>query len=313
MAWRRSNPDIRKEDGMRKTLLLMGTLGLAIIAVFALLFVTGNFTPNSAKEWAYIPRDVTEAEMLGSLKPASADIKAVVQRDAAASKELMIIAASKRVYVATRDVALGRVDDPITVILPSDVYWTGGQLGKVVLLRAEKATPQAIGWGYAFVDPMCEAEFIGIAVRGVCLNVEAQRPGTWDNMLTHMRRPTEPELKKWLGKNYVPGNATMYYVATSDFVAAPEYKFYDTPGETLGIFVPPGIQVLGGQLGYLDLLRLSATGVKDQAVTDSLCFMNDSPVIWDEGPGAGQPNYAKPSTFAPDVEVQRVSACTRPK
>ncbi|HKX72715.1 MAG TPA: hypothetical protein VJM32_01735 [Candidatus Saccharimonadales bacterium] len=287
-------------------------LALAVISALTLLAQVGFFTAKpSVAAWDYTTNDATEAEMLASLEEAPANIAKILREDAAVSKDAMFIAAAKRVYVAKRDVAIAHVDTPMIIILSPDVRWTRGQLGNVVLLRLKEATLKgAEDGGFVFADTMCNAELVGLA-HGVCMNIEAQRPGTWKEMLTHLRRPTEPELAKWLGESYIAGHANLYYVATSNFVAAPEYKFNDVPGETLGIFMPPGIKVLGGQLGYMDLYKLTSDGTRAETVTDSLCFMNDGPDIWSEGDQAGRPNYSKPSSFAPDVELKRVSGCKR--
>jgi hypothetical protein len=301
---------------MNRFLSVLG--GLALLAIFALpgvfMFVDHNAVDRG---WNYKPVLATEAEMMKSLKPATATQTTALQEAFAKGGDPMLVAAAKKIYVATADVALAFVEQPMMIILPVGLKLTQGSLGNIVVLRTAGTTLDDIKLdGYAFTDPLCEAQFLGMAPK-VCNDLTVQKPGDWNTMVADMRRPTEAELKKWLGKDYVEGNTDSYYVATRNFVAAPQYRFdgaQNAPHDlTSGIFLMPGVQVTGGQLGYMELYRLTEAGAYDAIVTDSLCFMAGTPKVWpkEASDKAARSNYARTADFAPATEVERVSACTR--
>lgn len=290
-------------------LAFVSTVGFAVMFAFALL---GGAAPG----WSYHPDTATTKEMMASLKPATSEQTAALQQSAAKSGDPVLIAASKKVYVATSNVAIAPTDVPTTIILPNPLKWTHGQLGNVVLLRTNGTTLDDLKSAYAFTDALCEAQSLGMAP-DICNNIAARQPGDWNKMVSDMRHPTEAELKKWLGKDYVEGDAGQYYVAGHDFIAAPQYTFDGNDDKAskkliLGVFLMPGVQVIGGQLGYMDLYRLTAKGDHDATVTDSLCFMAGSPKVWPkDGDTPATANFARTADFAPKAEIERVSRCTR--
>lgn len=287
---------------------------LASVAFAAIVLVTLMGAPQTG--WSYSPTTVTEKQMMDTLKPASKEQAAALQQAAAKSKDPFLKEAVKQVYIAKSDVVIAATAKPMVIILPTPFKWTAGMAGNVVVVRTNGTTVDHLKSNYSFSDWLCEAQFLGIA-GNVCNNVSARQPGDWDTMVSRMRRPTEDELKKWLGGNYNAGDTKHYYVATSDFIAAPQYTFdgEDKSNDlTLGIFMLPGAQVMGGQLGYMDLYRVPETGVTDASVTDMLCFMAGTPKTWTKETDpdhVGESNYGRTDSFAPKAEIERVSRCTR--
>jgi hypothetical protein len=286
--------------------------GLAVAALVAALASLGVSLTSATTP---APAATSVLSAFDALRPATFAEAETVRE----IKDMEGLPAANNVYVAVTDIEAALPQTPMTILLANPLRWKAGPLGQVVLITLPDVSLESIKRsGTLFSDPMCDAERIGIAT-GVCLNATAQRPGDWDEMLTHMRRPTLQELRQWMPTYETDGirldetDTLEYYVATSDFTVAPEYRFYTDPLDTLGIFVPEGVKVLGGQLGFMDLYPLTGGVYLDgNFIGDSICFMYDSPDTWSETFGLPNvPNVAKPSKFAPESELKRVSRCLR--
>lgn len=254
-------------------------------------------------------RAATEA-MFKALTPAKPDIAAALQKRAAESKDPTIIRSAARIYVAKTDVTLAPVDEPMVVILPQGLRWVGGQLGNITLLRTDALGVEQVKRGFEFYDPWCQGEMMGVVPAGTCGSPRANVPATLADMESRLRKPTQAELTKLLDKDELKGaNPKLYRIATKNFVAAPSY-WGNSDRNMLTIFLPPGIKVMGGQLGYVYVVPLDGQGKPKASsyLTDELCQRNNAP----DETKAGKLNVRKPLTFAPAAELKRVSECQYP-
>lgn len=234
------------------------------------------------------------ADMFASFRPANADELAAI----ASLPDLKDEPAAKKVYVAMEPFTLTWHDEPFLLIVPQGIKWVAGPQGNVVFLKitSPQVTTQSITvGGTLYSDPMCELKRLGVFV-GDCTSSEARKAASWDEMMTHLRRPTLEELKSFVEPEfYASADPKDYLIATSDFRVAPEYRMWDVPGNISGILVPRGITVLGGQLGYIDIM--TAPG---HTALDTICFM------YDADPATG------PRAFVSEAELKRVEqGCKR--
>ena len=206
--------------------------------------------------------------------------------------------AAAHVYVAVNaSIELVAIETPMTLIIPDGVRWTSGPMSMITILKVPSTSLQDLQKsGALFSDPMCTLQLQGV-LAGDCTSDAVRKAGDWNEMMTHLRRPTVAELKSFLAPEF-HGSADVndYYIATSDVRLAPEYRFYEVPGNVLGILIPHGVKVLGGEIGYMDVI----TGPYSNSALDTICFMYGG--------------YAplRPQTFAPDAEIKRVQqGCAR--
>lgn len=210
--------------------------------------------------------------------------------------------AFQHIYVATKtDVTLVPVATPMVLVLPEGHKWVDGPASMITIVRVPALTTDGLSkYGVPFADPLCDLQRFGV-LKGNCLDLSVQKPATWNEMVRNTRYPTEGELQRWLGDQYIKGQTRDYLVATRDLRVAPQYTFDGSDGFTgvIALFVPTGVKVLGGQLGYMDVIPVSNSRYTS-SVLDTSCFMHNGPVP-----------MAEPATFAPAAEIKRVERCTR--
>lgn len=240
------------------------------------------------------PATKAEAEMFQQFRPASLEETLAVR----GIKDLWGDPATHYVYVASaHEITLVKSAIPFLLIMPDGHRWIAGPQGNVTFLRVPSASVYDIEhYGVLYADPLCALQQLNV-LKGDCTNPQVKHAGDWSEMMTHLRRPTLAELKSFLAPEYhASADVHDYFIATSDLRLAPEYRFYDTKGAVIGILVPPGVKVLGGQLGYMDIM----TG-PDRPALDTICFMYGSSDL-----------QVGPRTFVSQEEIKRVEqGCAR--
>lgn len=304
----------RRPHNKRRTRIITLVVVVGVLAAIVLGYLTymGLRQPNPADlVWEPLPaqptltpnahlapRDDAQRDMLNQFRLATNEEAQVVREVPA----LQGSPALKHIYVVTaKEFTLAAIAEPILLIVPHAAHWRSGPHSLTTILRVPAVTPKNIKEeGDLYSDPMCNLQLAGV-LQGNCNDPAVNRPGVKYEMLKSLRHPTKTELPYLLGADYYEGaDPNLYYVATEDFWAAPEYKFDMGEGPYDGIvaiFVPRGVHILGGQLGFMDIY---VPGREAFSGLDTICFMYGI-----DGPRG-------PKAFVPSVELQRVSACTRP-
>ncbi|HVI68915.1 MAG TPA: hypothetical protein VM581_00475 [Magnetospirillaceae bacterium] len=300
-------------NGRRVTAAILLFLTVIIVAVYVGINigrdynpasnVTNNYNttigaaslPNNA---AVTPANEVQRVMLGQFRLAT-NAEAALLQDLPDFKN---DPAYQHIYVANQaEIILAPIKTAMVLILVEGQRWVSGPQSMVTILRAPALTKAGIGlMAVPFSDPLCDAERFGI-LKGDCLDSKLQKPGSWNEMIRNTRYPTEGELQTWLGDKYHKGQTKSYLVALRDLWIAPQYTFDGAEGYNgvIAIFVPQGVSLLGGQLGYMDVVPVGGTQYST-IVLDTMCFMNH----------ISNATFA-PVNFAPAPETKRVERCKR--